>query len=164
MSSISSISNSQSISISAYKGEELSITTKMRLEALGIDPSSVTTEAQAQILIAQAEAATKQNNSGQQQRGGNSTSQQQLLSEAKTLAQTVGVSVSDSDGLEDIIEKISNKLQIMGKDPSKAQMVQTYQSELETLAQKADVVVTRQQNIFNTMEMISLSNKLILGL
>lgn len=164
MSSISSISNSQSISISAYKGEELSITTKMRLEALGIDPSSVTTEAQAQILIAQAEAATKQNNSGQQQRGGNSTSQQQLLSEAKTLAQTVGVSISDSDGLEDIIDKISNKLQIMGQNPSNAQMVHTYQSELETLAQKADVVITRQQNIFNTMEIISLSNKLILGL
>ena len=51
----------------------------MRLEALGIDPSTVQTEMQAQAIIAQAEAAQKQQqgNTGQQQ-GGNS-SQQQLI-------------------------------------------------------------------------------------
>lgn len=162
MSSISSINNSQAISISAYKGEELSTTTKMRLEALGIDPSSVTSEAQAQILIAQAEAAQSQNNSGQQQ-GGNS-SEQELLSEAKSLAQSVGVSVSTQDSAEDIIVKISEKLEVMAKDPTQSKQVEGYQAQLESLAQRADVIVNTQQNIFNTMDMISLSNKLILGL
>lgn len=160
MSSISSIN--QAISITAYKGDELSTTIKMRLEALGIDPSSVTSESQAQILIAQAEAARNQNNSRQQQ-GGNS-SQQQLISEAKALAQKVGTNVSSQDSLIDIIDNISETLQTMGKDPAKAKLVGQYQSELTELAQKADVTINTQQNIFNTMDMISVSNKLILGL
>lgn len=101
MSSINSLTNMQSMAITAYKHDELSTSTKQKLEALGIDPTTVTSEAQAQTLIAQAEAARKQNNSGHQQ-GGNSSQ---------------------------------------------------HQSDANT-----------QQNIFNTMDMISLSNKLILGL
>ena len=52
MSSISSISHSQAAAVSTYKSDELSASTKQQLEALGIDPSTVTSEAQAQILIA----------------------------------------------------------------------------------------------------------------
>lgn len=99
MSSINTRINIQSIAVTAYKHDELSASTKQRLEALGIDPSTVHSETEAQILIAQAEAARQQNNSGQQQ-GGNFS-----------------------------------------------------QRQAET-----------QQNIFNTMDMISLSNKIILGL
>ena len=67
MSSISSLNNASIISF--HKG--LSAYTKMRLEALGIDPSTVQTEMQAQAIIAQAEAAQKQQqgNTGQQQGG-----------------------------------------------------------------------------------------------
>ena len=53
MTSISSISSSQSAALSTYKNEELSSSTKQKLEALGIDPTTVTSEAQAQALIAQ---------------------------------------------------------------------------------------------------------------
>lgn len=75
MSSISSISSTQAASMSTYKCEELSSSTKLKLEALGIDPTTVTSEAQAQSLIAQAEATKQQQNSGQQQGGGNSSEQ-----------------------------------------------------------------------------------------
>lgn len=155
---MSSISHIQAAAISCYKGDELKPSTKMRLEALGIDPATVQTEAQAQILIAQAEAAPRQNNSGNQQ-GGNS-SREQLVSEAKELANEVGVSVSSKDTLEDIIENIAEVLN--AQEPSKR--VQEYQSRLADLAQRAEVLVTIQQNIFNEMEMISVSNRLILGL
>jgi len=163
MSSINSISNQTALaySVSCNKSEELSTTTKMKLEALGIDPSSVTSEAQAQVLITQAEAAQKESNSGKE--GGNS-SQQELISEAKTLAAEVGAAVSNQDSLENILNKISDKIGTMGKDPSNAQRVQKFQSELTSLAQRADVIISTQQNIFNTMDMISVSNKLILGL
>ena len=136
----------------------------MRLEALGIDPSTVQTEMQAQAIIAQAEAAQKQQqgNTGQQQ-GGNS-SQQQLISQARELAQKAGAAVSEQDSLEDMLGKISESLNVMAKDPSRASKAQEYQNELESLAQKADVIINVQQNIFNTMDMVSLSNKLILGL
>lgn len=160
MSSINSLQSS--IIISFHKSDELSTTTKMRLEALGIDPSTVSSEAQAQILIAQAEAAPRQNNSGHQQ-GGNS-SQHQLIFEAKELASKVGATVSDQDKLEDMLDKISERINVMAMNPSTVQKAQGYQKELADLAQRANVIVITQQNIFNTMDMISISNKLLLGL
>ena len=155
---MSSIDHIHALAIYSYKGDELKPSTKLRLEALGIDPASVQTEAQAQILIAQAEAAPRENNSGNRQ-GGNS-SREQLIFEAKELANEVGVSVSSKDTLEDIIENIAEVLN--AQEPSKK--VQEYQSRLANLAQRAEVLVTIQQNIFNEMEMISVSNRLILGL
>ena len=165
MTSISSISNTQAAAISSYKTEtDLSSTTKLKLEALGIDPSSVTSEAQAQILIAQAEAAKQQNNTGQQQ-GGNS-SEQELLTEAKNLATRVGVTVSSNDSLDTIVDNISKEIQIMlnSGDKSKVSTAQGFQTQLASISERAEAIQSTQQNIFNTMNMISVSNKYALGL
>ncbi len=165
MTSISSISNTQAAAISSYKTEtDLSSTTKLKLEALGIDPSSVTSEAQAQILIAQAEAAKQQNNTGQQQ-GGNS-SEQELLTEAKNLATRVGVTVSSNDSLDTIVDNISKEIQIMlnSGDKSKVLTAQGFQTQLASISERAEAIQSTQQNIFNTMNMISVSNKYALGL
>ena len=165
MTSISSISSAQSAAVSTYKNEELSSSTKQKLEALGIDPTTVTSEAQAQSLIAQAEATQHQQNSGQQQQGGNS-SEQELLSEAKSLASTIGVSVSSNDSLDDIIDNISAEIQVMlnSGDQSKVAAAQIYQSQLASISDRADSIQSTQQNIFNAMNMISVSNKYALGL
>ena len=165
MSSISSISGAQAGAVATYKSDELSTLTKQKLEALGIDPASVTSEAQAQTLIAQAEAAKQQNSSGQQQQGGNS-SEQELLSEAKSLAKSVGVTVSSNDSLDDMIDKISNKIQVMlnSNDKSQVSAAQDYQAQLASISDKANSISNTQQNIFNVMDMISLSNKYALGL
>lgn len=165
MTSISSINSLQAGAISTYKTEELSSTTKLKLEALGIDPSTVTTEAQAQTLIAQAEAAKQQNNAGQQQQGGNS-SEQELLSEAKNLATEVGVTVSSNDSLDDIVDNISKEIQVMlnSGDQSKISSAQSYQAQLASISGRAEVIQSTQQNIFNAMDMISVSNKYALGL
>ena len=159
MTSISSI-NGASVAVSTYKCDELSSSTKQKLEALGIDPASVTSEAQAQALIAQAEATKHQQNSGQQQQGGNS-SEQELMSEAKDLASTVGVTVSSNDTLD-----ISAEIQVMlnSQDQSKVSAAQGYQSQLASISDRADSIQTTQQNIFNAMDMISVSNKYALGL
>ena len=99
MSSINLISSHiPSFVMTTDSGRVLSETTIQRLLALGIDPTTITTETEAQIKIAQAEAARNQENS--------------------------------QDG---------------GKNQEK---------------QKEEL----QQNIFNTMDMMSISNKLILGL
>lgn len=165
MTSISSINSLQAGAISTYKTEELSSTTKLKLEALGIDPSTVTTEAQAQTLIAQAEAAKQQNNAGQQQQGGNS-SEQELLSEAKNLATEVGVIVSSNDSLDDIVDNISKEIQVMlnSGDQSKISSAQSYQAQLASISGRAEAIQSTQQNIFNAMDMISVSNKYALGL
>ena len=165
MTSISSINSLQAGAISTYKTEELSSTTKLKLEALEIDPSTVTTEAQAQTLIAQAEAAKQQNNAGQQQQGGNS-SEQELLSEAKNLATEVGVTVSSNDSLDDIVDNISKEIQVMlnSGDQSKISSAQSYQAQLASISGRAEAIQSTQQNIFNAMDMISVSNKYALGL
>ena len=165
MTSISSINSLQAGAISTHKTEELSSTTKLKLEALGIDPSTVTTEAQAQTLIAQAEAAKQQNNAGQQQPGGNS-SEQELLSEAKNLATEVGVTVSSNDSLDDIVDNISKEIQVMlnSGDQSKISSAQSYQAQLASISGRAEAIQSTQQNIFNAMDMISVSNKYALGL
>ena len=165
MTSISSINSLQAGAISTYKTEELSSTTKLKLEALGIDPSTVTTKAQAQTLIAQAEAAKQQNNAGQQQQGGNS-SEQELLSEAKNLATEVGVTVSSNDSLDDIVDNISKEIQVMlnSGDQSKISSAQSYQAQLASISGRAEAIQSTQQNIFNAMDMISVSNKYALGL
>ena len=164
MSSISYISNTQAMAVSAYKKDELSTSTKMKLEALGIDPTTVTSEAQAQQLIAHAEA-TKHQHNYQEKQGGN-TSEQQLLSEAKELASKVGVTVSTEDTLDDITGNIADRIQAMmdSGDPSKIKKAQEYQTELGAISDKADSISITQQNIFNAMDMISVSNKYALGL
>lgn len=166
MSSISSINSTQSAAVSTYKTqEELSSSTKLKLESLGIDPTTVTSEAQAQALIAQAEATKNQQNAGQQQGGGNS-SEQELLSEAKSLASTVGVTVSSNDTLDDIIDNISAQLQVMmnSGDKSKISQAQSLQTQLASISDRADSIQSTQQNIFNAMNMVSISNKYALGL
>ncbi len=163
MTSISSI-GSAAASLSTHKIEELSSSTKQKLEALGIDPTTVTSEAQAQSLIAQAEATKHQQNSGQQQ-GGNS-SEQELLSEAKDLASKVGAAVSSNDTLDDIIDNIAEEIQIMlnSGDQSQISQAQGYQAQLAEISDRADSIQTTQQNIFNAMNMVSISNKYALGL
>ena len=78
MSSIDSINLAQPAAISTFSHQGLSTLTKQKLEALGIDPSTVTSEAQAQALIARAEEAQKQLQNLSQKKGGNS-SEQELL-------------------------------------------------------------------------------------
>ena len=150
---MSSISN-------IYSYNKLSSYTKLRLEALGIDPTSVSTESQAQHLIAQAEDARKQGTT--LKHGG--TTREQLTSEAKQLAQKVGARFSDRDSLEKILENISYKLNNMSKNHEDNEVIQIIQARLSDIAERAEETVKTQKNIFNEMEMISVSNKLILGL
>lgn len=161
--SLNNVSSMQNIVLAASKGEELSTATKIRLEALGIEPSTVKSEAQAQILIAQAEAAPKQNNSGYEKTG--CSSRLELLRDAKELAESTGTAYSERDDLENILKKISSRLNFIKEvQPDKTDIVEEYEKKLLNIANKAQVSINLQENIFNKMNMISLSNRLILGL
>ena len=108
MSSISSIGSGMSIS-GAYitPSNQLSEATKAKLEALGIDPASVTSEAEAQSLIAQVESMSKTDKARPQ----SGSSDMALLTKAKELAEDVGAKVSERDNLDDICKKISEKIE-----------------------------------------------------
>ncbi|MFQ8626285.1 MAG: hypothetical protein ACLSA2_07375 [Candidatus Gastranaerophilaceae bacterium] len=165
-SSISSLSSAQAGAVSTYQNNTLSAATKQKLEALGIDPSSVTSEAQAQALISQAEATQHQQNANSENNGGGNSSEQELMSEAKSLATAVGASVSSDDTLDDIISNIDTKIQAMlnSGDENQFKLAQGYQSQLASLSERADTVTSTQNNIFNAMNMVSVSNKYALGL
>ncbi len=165
-SSISSLSSAQAGAVSTYQNNTLSAATKQKLEALGIDPSSVTSEAQAQALISQAEATQHQQNANSENNGGGNSSEQELMSEAKSLATAVGASVSSDDTLDDIISNIDTKIQAMlnSGDENQFKLAQGYQSQLANLSERADTVTSTQNNIFNAMNMVSVSNKYALGL
>lgn len=163
-SSISSISSAAAAC--SYQTNTLSTATKQKLEALGIDPSSVTSEAQAQALIAQAEATKHQQNADSGNSGGGNSSEQELMSEAKSLATAVGTSVSSDDTLDDIISNIDTKIQAMlnSGDENRFKLAQGYQTQLASISERADTVSSTQNNIFNAMDMVSVSNKYALGL
>ncbi len=165
-SSISSLSSAQAGALSTYQNNTLSAATKQKLEALGIDPSSVTSEAQAQALISQAEATQHQQNANSGNNGGKNSSEQELMSEAKSLATAVGASVSSDDTLDDIISNIDTKIQAMlnSGDENQFKLAQGYQSQLASLSERVDSITSTQNNIFNTMDMVSVSNKYALGL
>ena len=159
-------SSAQAGAVSTYQNNTLSAATKQKLEALGIDPSSVTSEAQAQALISQAEATQHQQNANSENNGGGNSSEQELMSEAKSLATAVGASVSSDDTLDDIINNIDTKIQAMlnSGDENQFKLAQGYQSQLASLSERADTVTSTQNNIFNAMNMVSVSNKYALGL
>lgn len=164
MSSINSISHIPLFTVTSGNGQGLSETTIMRLLALGIDPETVEAETQAQVLIAQAEAAKNSSEQQQKQEHGGNLSEHNLMSEIKTLAQTVGVSVNDHESTDSALNKISIKIDEMAKDHFHKDKVQDYKAQLENLTQRVAKKDKAENNIFNTMNMVSISNKLILGL
>ena len=88
----------------------LSEETRRRLIALGIDPSTVSSEAQAKVLIEkllQIYAVQKSKSSDGQN---NISSEAVVISKARELAKQVGASFSHSMSTEEILKAISTKI------------------------------------------------------
>ena len=167
MTSISAISSSISSSYITQSSDTLSEETKAKLTALGIDPSTVSSESEAQSIIAQAEAAAQiEEQSGEQ--ASSSSSEQDLISKAQELADKVGVSLSQNDSLDEMCGKISAKIESLteqcGTDAAKLSTLQGYSQELANINAQYAQVQTNQQNMFAAMNMLSVSNKYALGL
>ena len=115
---ISGVTSSASNSFfGCVSGSRLSEETIRKLRRLGIEPSTVTSEAQAQALITKLEQKLEQvhktaNSSNAQQA---TSSEAEMIAKAKALAAQVGVSVSSSESLSDIFSKISKKLESITK-------------------------------------------------
>ncbi len=163
MSTIDSISASTAISSAyAFKTNELSEETKAKLQALGIDPSTVSSESEAQSLIAQVEAMSKSDQARP------NSSDQSLLTKAQSLAEDVGVQYSYKDNLDELCKKISEKIEQLasqyGNDGAKMSVLEDYQRELASIDSRYSTEIDKSNDIFNAMNMISVSNKYALGL
>ena len=136
MTSINSVSSTTITTKTTEQESELSAATKAQLEAIGIDPSTVSSESQAQALIANANGASFKSMLGEQNK--TNSSDDTYLREAKSLASSIGITYSSSDSIEDILSNISSKLnQMMSAaqmNPSQMQMIQMYRSQLDQIS------------------------------
>ena len=147
-------------------GSRLSEETIRKLRRLGIEPSTVTSEAQAQALITKLEQKLEQvhktaNSNNAQQA---TSSEAEMIAKAKALAAQVGVSVSSSESLSDIFSKISKKLESITKGGDSLKEVKGYKSELSSLEDEYSMIQQSQNSMYSAMNYTANMNKYILGL
>lgn len=144
----------------------LSESTKRKLQALGIDPTSVTSEIQAQTLInaaqqkQQVQKATNESNSKN-----TCSSELELISRAKALATKMGVSVSSNESLTDILSNLSSKISsLSGQKDADTKELQQYQAELSSIQNEYSSVKQNQNSMYTAMNLTANMNKFALGL
>lgn len=161
--SISSVNvGTTGVAASNQKTSSLSETTKKKLEALGITATDDMTESQALSLINSAQQKDVQ------QGGEKQDSKSDIRAEAKSLAESIGIAVSDDAEAEDILNDIGQEIELMLEDaennPSVLSSLSSYLSELTNLDERYETLQARQESMFTAMETIGDNKKLALGL
>ena len=137
-----------------FAGGGISEETRRKLIALGIDPRTVTSEAQAQALI---QNAIKLRKSAKIPLPVNvCQGEQEIISKAKTLAAKMGLVVSGTTPLEQILKAISDKIDSGNYDEHKA--------EFAYLQQAYQTVKQNKNAVFASMNYNASLNKMMLGL
>lgn len=169
--SVNSISSTSTVysGSSGTTQNKLSEETKRKLQALGIDATNVTSEAQAQMLISAAQSrqqVQQANNDGSSQN--TCSGETELISRARSLASEMGVSVSNDKSLSDIISLLSSKINAMSWQQEdnglKTNEIQRFQTELSSLESEYSALNESQNSIFAAMNMTANLNKMMLGL
>lgn len=150
-------------SFTGCQGSNLSEETKRKLRELGVEPSTVANEFQAQQLIKTLEQKLEQvHKSASFGNARKATSgEAELIAKAKALANQVGISVSSTDSLSDIFSKIKAKINTM---EAQGQDIKDYKSELSALEDKYSTVQQNQSSMLSAMNYTASLNKYMLGL
>lgn len=158
-------------SISQQKQSNISSSTKVKLESLGVNISTVSSESEAQELINKLKAAksgiSQQAQSQQEDESvSTSASEEETLSSAKNLANSMGLVIASDASVEDIINQISTKIRQLATSPnqSEREMAQAYQSQLNTITTQYQSLQSNQTSMYSAMNMMSINNKYSLNL
>lgn len=150
-------------SFTGCQSSNLSEETKRKLRELGVEPSTVANEFQAQQLIKTLEQKLEQVHKSAS--FGNvrkaTTGEAELIAKVKALANQVGISVSSTDSLSDIFSKIKAKINTM---EAQGQDIKACKSELSALEYKYSTVQQNQSSMFSAMNYTASLNKYMLGL
>ena len=127
---------SSTSSSSSSSAPKLTDETKKQLQDLGVDTTNITTEAQGQIALLQAQQQTQ---GGEKHHScGGKAEMESLKAEATSLAGKVGVQVSSNEKLSDIIAAIGPaidaKVSAAGNDQAKISEAQELQTEYASLS------------------------------
>jgi len=135
----SSASTSSSTSSSSSSAQKLSDETKNKLKALGVDTTSITSEAQGQIALLQAQQQQKAQG-GEKSKGGDAgkAEMESIKTEATSLASKLGITVSKDEKVQDIMAAIGPaveaKVSAAGTDQNKIAEAQALQTEFSTIS------------------------------
>lgn len=133
--STSAVSGSSPVSSANTK---LTAETKSKLEALGVDTTNITTEAQGQIALLQAQQQQQIHHGHKAHSGNDKAEMETLKSEATSLAAKVGITVSSDEKVSDIVAAIGPvieaKVAAAGNDQSKIAEAQELQGEYGLLS------------------------------
>nr|MCR5265973.1 hypothetical protein [Cyanobacteria bacterium RUI128] len=142
---------------------------------LGIDPSIVTSETQAQAVIAKRElekcfeeyTAIQNQKQAEPAEQKNST-ETDLIAEAKTLAEQLGIPVDNDATFDEITAMISYAIQDMMEraenDPMAMQRAQQYQAMLAQITDEYNNVTTSNTGLYSAMSMQANNTRYWLGL
>jgi len=161
VSSISAIS-SGSTAISGSSSTAITSDIKKKLQALGLDPSKYSTEAQAQAAITQAQA---QQQPPQKPSGSKDDS---IKTEVQDLASKMGITAASEDKISDILTKISDKISELrasaGTDPTKQAEADSYEYQYTTLSNDFSQKESSKSKLTGTLEGLANYNKASLAL
>ena len=163
MPSISSITSILASNAStSTKGANLSEETIGKLLSLGIDIESVSSETEAKKLIEEAEKEKKSSNDEESDKK-DTTAEENLYNDIKNLARKIGINVNKSENIEDIFDKISQKLDEFEENSYNSNL-NVFQSELDILKRQFKNMYSGESSILSAMDMISKSNRAALGI
>lgn len=155
----SSTSSVSSTSISS--NQPLTAATKQQLEALGIDTTGIKTEAQGQAALFSAQASSSSAQKPEHKGGGGMS---EIKAQAQQLASEVGVSVSSTDKIDDILSKISDKISQLqaaaGNDETKLAQISQYQSQLQSISASMSSMQASHAQLSNSMSSMASYNKI----
>ena len=151
----------------------LSEETRRRLIALGIDPSTVNSEAQAQIIIQNVLKAKKMETENISAKPENvqqrcCAGEIELMKKARELAQKMGLQLANNLTLDEILKAIASQIsKVLNSDmadKSKKDLYEEYNQELAAIDASYEVVKNNENTLILSMNMNANINKMILGL
>lgn len=151
--SIGQISSYENFGFGAFGGG-ISEETRRKLIALGIDPRTVTSETQAQMLIKEAVKIRK--NSKIPLPLEVCQGEQQIISKANNLASKIGMPVSNSIPLEQILKNISDKIN--------SGNFEEFKPEFASINESFNSLKQHENDVYASMNYNAVLNKMILGL
>lgn len=167
--SVSAINSSSFASINL--SQKLTEETKNELQALGLDPSKYTTEAQGQKALIEAQAAQSSQATqavAQPQHASHFGFVSSIRAEVETLAAQVGVSVGSRDKMIEVLGSIADKITDLkisaGTDSTKLAKVNSYQSQYEAISGEILQKQSSESKLTDSLKYLANYNKAALGL
>ena len=149
----------------------LSEETRRKLISLGIDPSTVTSESQAKILIAKAEGTYEASNIESPKIAENkfvsTSSEAELMNKARELSKKMGLNHSKDLSLDEILTVIAKEIEkVLNSDVDEKTKEEylTYNAELSRIKDGYSVTKNNEKAVLLSMTYNAEINRMILGL